>query len=113
MSVRAFVYKYRKPPKLEYTVEGRLVSNLKRRGIETLKLNVVGNRGWPDRLILLQGGKPLLAELKRPGESLRPLQEHVHARLRGLGYEIAVAYDNEGVDALLAKIDMLVMKGKR
>jgi hypothetical protein len=78
---------------LETAVEGPLVRALRRRGVLTVKLNLSGNRGWPDRLVLLPGGRAVLVELKRPGGKLRALQEHVHAQLRALGFTV-VTFDS-------------------
>lgn len=61
----------------------------KRLGIIGIKLNVKGGRGWPDRMFLLPGGKPLLVEFKRPGEVPRPNQDKIHERLRTNGYLVA------------------------
>lgn len=74
----------------EATVEASFVRALKRHGLTTLKLNLQGNRGWPDRLVLLPGGRCVFIELKRPGGKARALQLHVHAKLRALGFEVAV-----------------------
>lgn len=53
-----------------------------------LKLNVHGRIGWPDRCFFIPGGKPVLVEFKRPGESVGPKQAHVHRYLQALGYAI-------------------------
>lgn len=44
-----------------------------------------GTAGWPDRIILLPGGKIGFVELKAPGKKPRPLQTHRHNQLRDLG----------------------------
>jgi hypothetical protein len=77
----------------EASVEAAFVRLLKRHGLTSLKLNVAGQRGWPDRLVLLPGGRAAFVELKRPGGAARKLQLHVHARLRALGFEVAVCDD--------------------
>lgn len=58
-------------------------------GILTLKLNVVGRRGWPDRIFLYKGNA-LFIELKRPGEKPTPIQEWVHEQLRKQGFTVMV-----------------------
>lgn len=75
---------------LEQKLEQQLVGRLKQLGVVTLKLNLQGHRGWPDRLVLLPGGEPLFLELKRPGGTVEPLQEHRHQQLQQLGYRVRV-----------------------
>jgi len=72
---------------LENPIENKVASIAKAMGVPSLKLNLRGNRGWPDRLFLVPGGRPLLIEFKRPGDDLRPLQEHRKETLQDLGYD--------------------------
>ena len=58
-------------------------------GVPSLKLNVRGNRAYPDRLFFVPGGRPTLIELKRAGDEPRPLQLHVMDMLRRFGYDVA------------------------
>lgn len=58
-----------------------------------LKLNLQGRRGWPDRLILWEGGNFLFIEFKRPGEAPRKLQLYIHQLLRDIGFEVQVHDD--------------------
>jgi len=60
------------------------------------KLNLLGRRGWPDRLFLPYGGKPVFIEFKRVNEQSRKLQDHIHGQLRKRGYEVNVC-DSLGV----------------
>jgi hypothetical protein len=59
-------------------------------GVESIK---IGKQGWPDRLFLIPGGRPLLIEFKRGGEEARILQAHRIETLKKLGYD-AYAVDN-------------------
>lgn len=77
----------------------------KRFGIVGVKLTVRGERGWPDRLFLLPGGRPLLIEFKRPGEMPRPNQGRIIERLRLNGYLVATCDD--AFDALNLVLDAL------
>lgn len=62
-------------------------------GVRSIKLNISGRRGWPDRMFMIPGGMPLLIEFKKPGGSVRPLQRHTHEILKALNYRVEV-HDN-------------------
>lgn len=62
-------------------------------GVESVKLNIGGNAGYPDRLFLIPGGRPLFVEFKRPGGKLTKMQKHVHGKLRRAGYDVQVHDD--------------------
>lgn len=88
---------------LETDIEEWVVKEAEALGIPSLKLNLKGNRGWPDRIFLIAGGRPLFIEFKRPGEEPRKLQQQRHRILRKLGYEIQVHEDRqEALSALKA-----------
>lgn len=57
---------------------------------KVLKLEVQGQAGFPDRLVLMPGGVSLLVEFKRDGEALRKLQEHRRNELAELGHTVVV-----------------------
>jgi hypothetical protein len=78
---------------LENPIENKVASIAKAMGVPSLKMNLRGNRGWPDRLFLIPGGRPLFIEMKRPGDDLRPLQEHRRETLQNLGYDVEVHDD--------------------
>lgn len=59
------------------------------KGVLTLKLNVSGRRGWPDRIYLFNG-RVMFIEFKRQGEQPRKLQEYVHGQLRQHGFGVFV-----------------------
>jgi hypothetical protein len=61
--------------------------------LDIVKMNIQGRRGWPDRMILWEGGNKVFIEFKRPGEDARPLQEYVHEKLKRMGFKVRV-YDN-------------------
>jgi hypothetical protein len=58
-----------------------------------LKLNLQGNRGWPDRLIILPNGRVCWVELKRPGGVVAKLQCARHRALKEMGHAVGV-FDN-------------------
>ncbi len=95
----------------ESKVENDFVADLEEWGfmhnidVVTLKLNLRGRKGWPDRLVMWEGGHMMFIEFKRPGEEPRRLQVYVHKQLRALGFEVQV-HDNtrNALDAVEAKI---------
>lgn len=70
---------------LESEIEKKIVRYVQSRGGMCLKWVSPGFTGVPDRIILMPGGKIFFAELKRPGEKLRPRQKRVHDQLTALG----------------------------
>ena len=76
---------------LESDIERKLTRELKKLGITSIKLRLLGDRGWPDRLILLPGGRPLFLELKRPGGKTSKQQEIKINLLHDLGYHVAIS----------------------
>jgi hypothetical protein len=62
-------------------------------GLRSLKLTLKNDAGWPDRLWLIPGGRPLFMELKAPGGKPAPLQQERINALWGLGY-YATCVDN-------------------
>lgn len=85
----------------ETSIENRFCINIgnwaRDRGILvcTLKLNIKGRRGFPDRLVLWEGHNLLFIEFKRPGEEPRKLQKYIHEFLRDMGFEVAVYDDSD------------------
>src|SRR5208283_1561851 len=87
---------------LETSVERRVARDaLTLYGVVSFKLTLRHDAGWPDRLFLVPGGRPLFIEFKRPGEPPNPLQAHRIETLSGLGYDVEVRDD---YDAALAAI---------
>ena len=78
---------------------------LRELGVRSLKLNVTGSTGWPDRLFFIPGGRPLFIEFKRPGEEPDPKQRHIHEVLKHNGYEVQVHDTIDGaVQAVAAAV---------
>lgn len=77
-----------KPPALERTIEQNFVQAMKVLGVKTKKLNGLGDRDWPDRLVLGPYGYFCLIEFKRPGGKLTPRQHALHWQLKQLGHEV-------------------------
>ena len=76
--------------RLEKEVEKEVVAWWTRRGGLQIKLNILGRRGWPDRIFFPVGGKPVLIEFKRVNQDARALQAYVHGELRARGYVVYV-----------------------
>lgn len=73
-------------------------------GAWAVKLNPIGLRGLPDRMLLLPGGTIIFVELKIPTGRLSRLQRVVHERLRKLGFRIEVLWSRDQVDQFYAGI---------
>jgi hypothetical protein len=86
---------------LENVIEDYLVSEVKALGGLALKLEVRSQKGWPDRLVVLQG-RVLFVECKRPrGGRTSRHQRSCITRLKKLGADARVVSTMEGVDNIL------------
>jgi hypothetical protein len=72
---------------LEIKVEDHLKDEAKRHGGYAIKFIPAVLLGFPDRMVLLPGGKIAFIELKRPGKEPRKAQWVWINRLRRLGFE--------------------------
>ena len=97
----------------ERDIERHLVKRVKELGGEVRKVQWIGRRGAPDRLVMLpqiwlHGFVPtrlhcaIWVELKTPGKKPEPHQLREHNRMRAMGQRVEVIDSIEGVDALLA-----------
>lgn len=77
---------------IENHVVGRALNEL---GVRSIKLNLRGNTGWPDRLFFIPGGRPLLIEFKDWGEVPEPRQVLIGQFLEYNEYDYAVHDDAE------------------
>lgn len=75
---------------LERSVEDKCIQIADAAGVKSIKLNLQGRRGWPDRLFLDEYGRVWFVEFKRRGEKLRPLQDHIHRMLKRRGFRVSV-----------------------
>ena len=57
--------------------------------------------GYPDRLLLMPGGRMAWVEVKSKGEKPRVIQEVRMARLRRMGFRVYVADSREKVDEIV------------
>jgi len=100
----------------ESVIEAHLVKRVKVAGGEIRKVQWLGHRGAPDRLVLLPArrlansidcaycnprGLSIWVELKAPGKKPEAHQLREHVRMRALGQRVVVIDSIEGVEALL------------
>lgn len=88
----------------ESALESRLVREVKRIGGIAPKWVSPGNRGVPDRLVILPNGKTVYVEMKAPGKPLKPLQEKWAKTLSKLGHTVYTIDSNERIDRFIAKV---------
>lgn len=92
----------------ESKIEQYLVERVNTRGGEVRKVQWIGRRGAPDRLVMLPwrsdrpNGTTVWVELKAPGEKAKPHQQREHERMRAMGQHVVVVDSLDGVDELLA-----------
>jgi hypothetical protein len=97
----------------ERDIEQYLVERVKGMGGEVRKVNWIGRRGAPDRLVMLPeahvgGGDwtecdtTIWVELKAPGKTAEPHQLREHVRMRKMGQRVEVVDSFERVDEVLS-----------
>lgn len=77
----------------ESSLEKSFARRLKACGLTSLKLNVTGQRGWVDRLVILPNGRVVFVELKTKRGKLSALQKHNHLLLVKLGHIVYTVDD--------------------
>ena len=98
---------------LERFIEQKLVARVKREGGLCPKFVSPGSDGWPDRLVLMPGGKIAFVELKAPQGKLRPIQVRRHAQLRDLGFLVYVINDPNQIPEALELLKAKSRKKKK
>ncbi|ASJ54217.1 nuclease [Brevibacillus formosus] len=88
----------------ESALERRLVREVEKIGGKAPKWVSPGNRGVPDRLVILPNGRTVYVEMKAPGEPLEPLQEKWAKTLRKLGHSVYKIDSNSGIDQFIAEV---------
>jgi len=87
----------------ETAVEKYLRDEVKKLGGRAYKFVSPGNRGVPDRLVLLPGGHTLFVELKAPGKTSTDLQKKKQQDIRRLGFDVSVVDTKARVDEFVAR----------
>ena len=88
----------------EKALEAELRERCKALGWMCIKLTSQYQRGLPDRLILMPGGRVCFAEIKTTGKKPTALQRVTHDRLRALGYRVEVVDTTESLDNLIVEL---------
>lgn len=88
----------------EKALEAELRERCKALGWLCIKLTSQYQRGLPDRLILMPGGRVCFAEIKTTGKKPTALQRMTHERLRALGYRVEVVDTTESLDNLIVEL---------
>lgn len=89
---------------LEKMSESKFREYVRKDNNEYFKLNVMGRRGWPDRMVFMDNARILWLEFKREGEGLRKLQEYIHRKLRKKGHVVYTVYSFEEAVAIYNKV---------
>lgn len=91
----------------ESSLEYRLVREVERIGGKAPKWVSPGNRGVPDRLVILPGGRTVYVEMKAPGKPLQPLQWKWAKMLKAMGHAV---YKIDSVDDIYRFIQEVMPK---
>ena len=89
---------------LEKAIEARLVKECKKRSALCLKQNVIGRRGYPDRLIITKHGQYIWVELKTETGKLSEGQKAAIEELQAHGAAVYVTY---GLEEALKILELL------
>lgn len=84
----------------ERKLENKVRKWAEARGIITLKLNMRGMRGWPDRLFI-KDGVAYFIEFKTASGKVSLIQQHVFERLARAGMGVAVVSSFEAAKIVL------------
>lgn len=85
----------------EKALERRLVRECEKRGWLCLKYSNTRMTGYPDRLVLLPGGRVAWVEVKSRGRRPTAIQLYRHAELRKMGYTVHVVDSVGSIEELL------------
>ena len=88
----------------ESTLERYLVRRVESIGGKAPKWTSPGNRGVPDRLVILPNGITIYAEMKAPGEKLSPLQARWARILKSMGHRIYKLDSKEDIDRFIEDV---------
>jgi hypothetical protein len=85
----------------ESRIEYHLVKRVRALGGWCVKVQWIGRRGAPDRIVLIPGREHFWVELKAPGLAPEPHQAREHARMRSCGCRVEVIDSLQRCDEVL------------
>lgn len=88
----------------ESKIEKRFRLTVERIGGKAPKWVSPGNRGVPDRIVILPGGRVVFVELKAPGKQLQPLQRKWMKTLRSLGHRVYKIDSAEDIERFIQEV---------
>ena len=89
----------------EKKIEKKLREAVQRMGGKALKFSSPYETGYPDRLVLMPGGRAYWAELKTTGKKPTPKQRVRQAELRALGFTSEVIDTEALLNDFLKRIE--------
>ena len=95
-------------PPSEKSIEARFVRECTKRGWLSLKQNVIGRRGFPDRLVVRQDGLHVWIELKRPGGRLSEGQKVAIDQLTNHGALVFVCFSADEAIDIIERVEELL-----
>ena len=91
-------------PALEKDIEKAVCAYAKKLGCLVYKFVSPGQRGVPDRMIILPFGTVVFIEFKTPKGKLSPIQEREIAKLRDRNIQVLVSNEIEQTKGRLASL---------
>jgi hypothetical protein len=90
----------------ESTLERRLVREVEHIGGRAPKWVSPGNRGVPDRIVILPNGRTVYVEMKAPGKPLEPLQVRWSTILQRMGHRVYKIDSVEGIEKFISEVTL-------
>lgn len=87
----------------EQSLERYAKTKIEAKGHLCVKLYILHLSGFPDRLVLKQGGEVFFMELKAPKGRLSKLQKYWLAKLEGMGFRAYVVASKEDFRGVIAR----------
>ena len=88
----------------EKAIERKLVEECLKHGLLCIKFSSSTDIGFPDRLILADGGRASWVEVKSFGKQPRKAQLIRHEQLRALGFKVYVIDHTSQIEPLLEEL---------